>query len=176
MVLTKTPADFVERSIKLLQAHPNTARITTTYHISPPPTTTSTSKSRPKPQKPSAADAATPADPKPKLPRGKLTLKTYDPISGSVVKFKTDKISDVGRLVAGLHRLGRSMSGLADVVDVSGGAGGAAGGGGEAPIVGKDAVVGAAAAVEGSVDAGGAAAGGSGGGSKGGKKKKGKKK
>ncbi|KAK6509473.1 hypothetical protein TWF481_004217 [Arthrobotrys musiformis] len=35
MVLVKTPSDFIDRSILLLQAHPNTTRITTTYHITP---------------------------------------------------------------------------------------------------------------------------------------------
>ena len=32
-----------------------------------------------------------------------------------MVKYKTNKLADVGRLVAGLSRLGRGMAGLADV-------------------------------------------------------------
>lgn len=41
-----------------------------------------------------------------------LTLKTYDPESGVVLKFKTDRAADVGRLVAGLGLLGRHMAAL----------------------------------------------------------------
>ncbi|KAF8534553.1 signal recognition particle 9 kDa protein-domain-containing protein, partial [Trichophaea hybrida] len=43
--------------------------------------------------------------------KGTLTLKTYDPVSGAVIKFKTTKIADVGRLIAGLHRLAREQMG-----------------------------------------------------------------
>ncbi|PUU78985.1 signal recognition particle 9 kDa protein-domain-containing protein [Tuber borchii] len=44
--------------------------------------------------------------------KGKLTLKTYDPVSGALVKFRTSKIAVVGRLVAGLNRLGRQQAGV----------------------------------------------------------------
>ncbi|TGZ82997.1 hypothetical protein EX30DRAFT_370038 [Ascodesmis nigricans] len=44
--------------------------------------------------------------------KGRLTLKTYDPVSGAVIKFKTNKIADVGRLVAGLQRVARGSLGL----------------------------------------------------------------
>ena len=43
--------------------------------------------------------------------KGELTLRTYDPVSGAVVKFRTSKIADVGRLVAGLHGLARVQTG-----------------------------------------------------------------
>ena len=46
------------------------------------------------------------------VPKAYLTLKTYDPESGAVLKFKTDRSQDVGRLVAGLARLGRHMAAL----------------------------------------------------------------
>ena len=39
-------------------------------------------------------------------------LKTYDPESGVVLKYKTDKAADVGRLIASLGRLGRHMAAL----------------------------------------------------------------
>jgi len=39
-------------------------------------------------------------------------LKTYDPESGVVLKLKTDKAADVGRLIEGLGRLGRRMAAL----------------------------------------------------------------
>ncbi|KAK6363243.1 hypothetical protein TWF730_000686 [Orbilia blumenaviensis] len=169
MVLVKTPLDFIERSIQLLQAHPNTTRITTTYNIQPTPTTPSR---RPKPSKPtstsSSTAAAATAEEKPKAPRGRLTLKTYDPISGSIIKLRTDKISDVGRIVTGLHRLGRSMAGLKDL-----GSGEVAGATEQTAVV-QDAPVAAAGGASAAAEGAEAAAGGSG--SKGGKKKNKKKK
>ena len=39
-------------------------------------------------------------------------LKTYDPESGVVLKFRTDRAADVGRLIGGLGRLGRHMAAL----------------------------------------------------------------
>ncbi|KAK6357079.1 hypothetical protein TWF718_001405 [Orbilia javanica] len=172
MVLVKTPSDFIDRSIQLLQAHPNTTRITTTYNISPAPTTPSR---RPKPTTTSSSSKTPTAttEEKPKLPRGTLTLKTYDPISGSLIKLRTDKISDVGRIVTGLHRLARSMAGLKDLgsAEITAAAAAAPTTATEAPGQGaaKDAAVsGAAAGTEG----GEAVAGGS----KGGKKKKKNKK
>ncbi|KAA8912995.1 signal recognition particle 9 kDa protein-domain-containing protein [Sphaerosporella brunnea] len=44
--------------------------------------------------------------------KGSLTLKTYDPVSGAIVKFSTDRVADVGRLVLGLQRLARTQMGL----------------------------------------------------------------
>ena len=44
--------------------------------------------------------------------KGTLTLKTYDPVSGAVIKFSTTKIADVGRLIAGLQRLAREQVGV----------------------------------------------------------------
>ena len=48
----------------------------------------------------------------PKVPKAWLTLKTYDPESGVVLKFKTDRAAEVGRLINGLGRLGRHMAAL----------------------------------------------------------------
>jgi len=47
--------------------------------------------------------------------KGVLTLKTYDPVSGVCIKFRTTKVADVGRLITGLHRLGRQQAGLPQV-------------------------------------------------------------
>ena len=41
-----------------------------------------------------------------------LTLKTYDPESGTCLKYRTDKAAEVGRLVASLGKLGKGMAGL----------------------------------------------------------------
>ncbi|KAK6350045.1 hypothetical protein TWF696_006294 [Orbilia brochopaga] len=164
MVLVRTPVEFVDRSLALLQAHPNTARITTTYHISPPPS----KPSKPRPSKSTSKPTDDDKD-KPRTPRGSVTLKTYDPLSGALIKFRTDRISDVGRLVAGLHRLARSMANLKDIPPdaTTTTATATAVDNGEASTVGKDAVAGAVAAAEGDVAA-------SAGGAKG--KKKNKKK
>lgn len=48
----------------------------------------------------------------PRVPRGTLTLKAFDPESGVALKFKTDKSADVGRMIAGLGRAGRYMAAL----------------------------------------------------------------
>ena len=39
-------------------------------------------------------------------------MKAYDPESGVTLKFKTEKSADVGRLIAGLGRIGRQMAAL----------------------------------------------------------------
>lgn len=39
-------------------------------------------------------------------------LKTYDPVSGTCLKYRTDKAADVGRLVAALGTCGRVMAAL----------------------------------------------------------------
>lgn len=44
-----------------------------------------------------------------------MTLKTYDPISGTTLKYETDKAAEVGRLVGALSRLGRTMAGLPEL-------------------------------------------------------------
>jgi len=62
-----------------------------------------------------------------------LTLKTYDPVSGTTLKYETDKAAEVGRLVLGLSRLGRGMAGLPELkedVDMGDGGGEA-----EAPVM-----------------------------------------
>ena len=46
------------------------------------------------------------------MPRALLTLKTYDPVSGTCLKYKTDKAAEVGRLATSLGRCGRVMAAL----------------------------------------------------------------
>ena len=41
-----------------------------------------------------------------------LTLKTYDPVSGVCLKYKTEKAAEIGRLIGSLGRLGRHMAAL----------------------------------------------------------------
>ncbi|RPB15984.1 hypothetical protein P167DRAFT_551839 [Morchella conica CCBAS932] len=84
MKITTTPQEFVDESLRLLEARPS-ATITTTYHA--------------------AASG-----------KGKLTIKTYDPASGAVIKFRTCKIAVVGRMIAGLNRLGRQQANVPEPV------------------------------------------------------------
>ena len=46
------------------------------------------------------------------MPRATLEVKAYDPVSGATLKFKTEKSADVGRLIAGVGRIGRQMAAL----------------------------------------------------------------
>ncbi|PHH79517.1 hypothetical protein CDD82_2338 [Ophiocordyceps australis] len=56
-------------------------------------------------------NAESPAAVKP--PRGSLVIKTYDPVSGVTLKYRTTKAAEVTRLVySSLGRLGRSMAAL----------------------------------------------------------------
>ncbi|KAH7258115.1 hypothetical protein FSOLCH5_002459 [Fusarium solani] len=98
----KTSQEWLDQSIALLEARPATTRITTKYSLSPAP-------SRPD-------DAAATVKP----PRGSLVLKTYDPVSGVTLKYRTTKAAEVSRLVhASLGRLGRSMAAVPDVPEVA---------------------------------------------------------
>lgn len=108
---------YLHQSSLLIQAYPQTTRITTKY-------------SQPRKAKGSKATAtdteATPTNvpngpssrPK-KEPSATLTLKTYHPDSGICLKYKTDKAAEVGRLMTGLGRLAKG-----DVIDVATGDGG----------------------------------------------------
>ncbi|KAL2029217.1 hypothetical protein VTO58DRAFT_110247 [Aureobasidium pullulans] len=104
--------EWQKQSALLLQARPNTTRITTKYHlpsassISTKPTTTTTTD----------ASTTTPTESKlAQQPIAYLELKTYDPISGTTLKYKTDKAAEVGRLVAAMGSLGREMAALPEV-------------------------------------------------------------
>jgi hypothetical protein len=46
-----------------------------------------------------------------------LTLKTFDPTSGTLLKYKTDKAAEVGRLIASLGTLGRHMASLPEIAE-----------------------------------------------------------
>ncbi|KAI4718373.1 hypothetical protein E4T48_05362 [Aureobasidium sp. EXF-10727] len=92
--------EWQRQSALLLQARPSTTRITTKYHI---PSATSISSTAP-----SSTDATTEQKPTVAL----LELKTYDPVSGTTLKYKTDKAAEVGRLIAAMGTLGREMAAL----------------------------------------------------------------
>ncbi|KAI1818708.1 signal recognition particle 9 kDa protein-domain-containing protein [Poronia punctata] len=47
-------------------------------------------------------------------PRASLTIKTFDPISGACLKYRTTKAAEVSRLILSLGQLGRKMAALPD--------------------------------------------------------------
>ncbi|KAH8169592.1 signal recognition particle 9 kDa protein (SRP9) domain-containing protein [Sarocladium implicatum] len=106
----ETSQEWLDQSLLLLEARPETTRITTKYSLKPLP---------PRPSK--TEDATTTSDSAaPTAPRGHLVLKTYDPDSGVTLKYRTTKAAEVSRLVqASLGRLGKAMAGLpADAPEV----------------------------------------------------------
>ncbi|KAI6912888.1 hypothetical protein KC318_g7773 [Hortaea werneckii] len=108
MVYIATIEEWHRQSALLLQARPTTARITTKYKVP--------NLASPKYQKDKKRKRDDTTDEKeaaaPKTPKAWLVLKTYCPESGVVLKFKTDRQADVGRLINGLGRLGRHMAAL----------------------------------------------------------------
>ncbi|KAK4692678.1 hypothetical protein P7C71_g4573, partial [Lecanoromycetidae sp. Uapishka_2] len=101
---------FLEQSTLLISARPTTTRITTKYKLPKKP---KTSTSDPKPtssQPPSSSEPSRSHQPQP--PTATLTLKTYDPVSGTCLKYQTDKAAEVGRLIAALGNCGRVMAAL----------------------------------------------------------------
>ncbi|OLN81607.1 hypothetical protein CCHL11_05534 [Colletotrichum chlorophyti] len=102
----KTSQEWLDQSSLLLQARPATTRITTKYSIKP---------LKPRKSKSSADEGAASAekdttmqDAKP--PRGSLEIKTYDPVSGVALKYRTTKAAEVSRLITSLGTLGYTMS------------------------------------------------------------------
>ncbi|KID89152.1 WD repeat protein [Metarhizium guizhouense ARSEF 977] len=123
----KSSQEWLEQSTLLLEARPSTTRITTKYSIQPV-------KSRKR--KADDADGDTPVNDASKPPRGSLVIKTYDPVSGVTLKYRTTKAAEVSRLVySSLGRLGRAMAAVPldvpeePMPDASGGSGGGADGG-----------------------------------------------
>ncbi|KAK0934943.1 hypothetical protein LTR29_013512 [Friedmanniomyces endolithicus] len=110
MVYLKTSEEWQHHSALLLQARPTTTRITTKYKI---PNLASPKYQKPNKRKRDGGEGEQKEQHTgSKVSRAALVLKTYDPESGVVLKLKTDKAADVGRLIAGLGRLGRRMAAL----------------------------------------------------------------
>lgn len=93
-------------------------RITTKYTILRPRTSDSKA-SRPQSQSKSITTTSAPAPAAGSSPashhqptKAVLVLKTYDPVSGTCLKYRTDKAADVGRLIAALGTCGRVMAAL----------------------------------------------------------------
>ncbi|KYK54564.1 hypothetical protein DCS_06524 [Drechmeria coniospora] len=110
----KTSQEWLEQSVLLIEARPTTTRITTRYTIKSvkPPS------SNPGDDATAGGDASVMrATSKP--PRASLVIKTYDPVSGVTLKYRTTKAAEVSRLIySALGQLGRAMAALP--VDVPG--------------------------------------------------------
>ncbi|KAK7537931.1 signal recognition particle 9 kDa protein-domain-containing protein [Phyllosticta citricarpa] len=123
-------AEWLEQSALLLKARPTTARIVTKYSILQRHEAKQ-NKRRDKAAAPNgddtksnaAATAATEVQDRrqqpaqPDRPKAVLVIKTYDPASGVCLKYKTNKAAEVGRLVASLEKLARTMAALPDKPD-----------------------------------------------------------
>lgn len=108
-----TAQSYLEQSTLLISARPTTTKITTKYTISrtkPSPSHLKSTASSP-PPKSEHSESQGPSQ-QSQAPKATLTLKTYDPVSGTCLKYKTDKAAEVGRLVASLGSCGRVMAAL----------------------------------------------------------------
>ncbi|EAW13097.1 SRP9/SRP21 family protein [Aspergillus clavatus NRRL 1] len=103
MPYLSTSQAFLEQSALLLEAYPDTTRITTKYNF--PSQRPSQKPSEPsQPDQPAAAAA----------PVASLTLKTFNTAAGICLKYRTNKAAEVGRLVTSLGKLaaGAGVAGL----------------------------------------------------------------
>ncbi|CAI7675538.1 hypothetical protein N7533_003069 [Penicillium manginii] len=101
MTYLETSQAYLEQSAQLLEAYPETTRITTKYNFPTerPAQVLKRTKSQAKSNKPA------PTSSEPAAPIASLTLKTYNPESGITVQYRTNKLQEVGRLMTGLGKL-----------------------------------------------------------------------
>ncbi|TPX08971.1 uncharacterized protein E0L32_009550 [Thyridium curvatum] len=112
MTVFTSSQEWLRQSSLLLEARPSTTRITTRY-TTKPAATFSSRKPRSQPADAAAAAAdTTSTTSSSRPPRARLVLKTYDPVSGACLKYKTTKAAEVSRLVQLLGGLGRRMAAL----------------------------------------------------------------
>ncbi|UNI13538.1 hypothetical protein JDV02_000274 [Purpureocillium takamizusanense] len=155
----ETIQEWLDQSSLLLEARPTTTRVTTKYSIKPVKPRAAKPKDQQQNQEQqqqqdeqkqaggggdstkaaaAAAAAAAGTSSSTKPPRGSLVFKTYDPVSGTTLKYRTTKAQEVSRLMgAALGRLGKGMAALPaettdeampDAAAAASGAGGRGGG------------------------------------------------
>jgi len=110
-----TSQAFLEQSSQLLEAYPNDVRdpwLTLTIgwlivQLQTRITTKYSFPSRPSRNSRKPASASTEATPTatPAAPIATLELKTYNPVAGICLKYRTNKAAEVGRLITGLGKL-----------------------------------------------------------------------
>ncbi|KAJ6079005.1 hypothetical protein PENARI_c001G01167 [Penicillium arizonense] len=109
-----TSQAYLEQSAQLLQAYPETTRITTKYNF--PTTRPGNAKRIQKSQakKNSKDNATTQATTTPAAPIASLTLKTFNPGTGICLQYRTNKAQEVSRLITSLGKLaaGADVAGL----------------------------------------------------------------
>ncbi|TGJ80095.1 hypothetical protein E0Z10_g8673 [Xylaria hypoxylon] len=110
--------EWLRQSALLLEARPSTTRITTAYHLT---NKTGSSKKRQmrRQQQQEQLQTATAATASSPAPRASLTIKTYDPHSGTCLKYRTTKAAEVSRLILSLGQLGRNMAALPTDTDAA---------------------------------------------------------
>ncbi|KAF3394951.1 hypothetical protein DPV78_008569 [Talaromyces pinophilus] len=108
-----TPNAFLEQSSLLLEAYPDNTRITTKYSYPKPSNKDNTRKiSKRKPTSSTTTnneDSASTTTTTQTTTFATLTLKTYNPVTGICLKYKTNKAAEVGRLISGLGKLGAGV-------------------------------------------------------------------
>ncbi|KAF3021918.1 hypothetical protein E8E14_007206 [Neopestalotiopsis sp. 37M] len=112
-----TADEWLRQSQLLLEARPTTTRVTTRYSIR-----AADAPRKSKDGEKAAADSSkktttTTEGGEAKPPRGRLVLKTFDPKTGTTLKYKTSKAAEVSRLITSLGKLGRPMAGLPALKD-----------------------------------------------------------
>ncbi|TDZ18499.1 Uncharacterized protein Cob_v008724 [Colletotrichum orbiculare MAFF 240422] len=104
----KTSQEWLEQSSLLLQARPSTTRITTKYSMKPVKPRKSKKDADNDSSMTDAAKLESTSAVKP--PRGSLEIKTFDPVSGVALKYRTTKAAEVSRLITTLGSLGQTMA------------------------------------------------------------------
>ncbi|CAD6506142.1 BgTH12-07072 [Blumeria graminis f. sp. triticale] len=107
-----TAHQWLTQSSLLLQAQPISTRITLKYNL---PTSNSHNTNHVKNASRSPApkvELSKTSCTRPSQPLATLTLKTYDPTSGTTLKYRTNKGAEVGRLIQLVGRLSKGMTGL----------------------------------------------------------------
>ncbi|BCS19268.1 SRP9/SRP21 family protein [Aspergillus puulaauensis] len=114
-----TSAAYLKESSLLLQAYPDSTRITTKY------TFPKTNSNKSQPQQTSTQE---------KAPLATLVLKTYNPEAGICLKYHTNKAAEVGRLITALGLL----AGGADLATLDSGVANVTGAGGDVEMGGVE--------------------------------------
>ncbi|TID18763.1 wd repeat [Venturia nashicola] len=113
-----TADEWLQQSSLLLIAYPTSTKITTKYTIPNPSKIKSRKrKTRDDEAEPSSeAPAETSAESQQPVVAS-LTVRSFDPVSGACLQYKTSRGWEVGRIVANLGRLGRHMAALPEVAE-----------------------------------------------------------
>ncbi|EFW98821.1 hypothetical protein CMQ_4673 [Grosmannia clavigera kw1407] len=118
MATFSTSQEWLRQCTLLVEARPQTTKITSRYSVKPKPARrVKRAAAAGSEEAPSAGaakqTAAAPAAHTSQNPRAKLVLKAVDPASGVCLRYETTKAAEVSRLVQLLGQLSRRQAGLA---------------------------------------------------------------